>query len=111
MKLTDFESKMKAAAGSVSNLQSMLQMVAFKVEENTKPHVPVLTGNLRRSIHTRVAPPNAYIGTNVSYALFVHEGTKHMPARPFFDMGMHDSMAAIDSIMTNWGTAIWQKVK
>lgn len=55
---------------------------------------PVDTGNLRASITYEIARDgasgglSARIGTNVPYAVYVHEGTRYMPARPFLREGL-----------------------
>lgn len=45
------------------------------------------TGRLRASINTRPIVhgglPGVRVGTNVDYAIYVHEGTRHMQANPF----------------------------
>lgn len=53
---------------------------------------PVDTGNLRGSITYEIAREGneiiGRVGTNVPYAIFVHEGTRYMPARPFLREGL-----------------------
>lgn len=45
------------------------------------------TGRLRASINTQPIEheglPGVRVGTNVDYAIYVHEGTRHMQANPF----------------------------
>lgn len=45
------------------------------------------TGRLRASINTQIfrrnGLPGARIGTNVEYAIFVHNGTRYMEKNPF----------------------------
>lgn len=63
---------------------------ALLVQREAKPLTPVDRGTLRRSITTEVdsrspIPQYALIGTNVAYALYVHEGRKpgkYPPAGP-----------------------------
>lgn len=44
------------------------------------------TGRLRSGIRTKMTgDTSAEIRPNVRYAVFVHEGTRNMQARPFFD--------------------------
>jgi HK97 gp10 family phage protein len=50
--------------------------------------VPVKTGNLRRSIQTRILESNKYgasgvVGTNLTYARPVEFGTSNRPAKPY----------------------------
>lgn len=50
---------------------------------------PIKTGMMRRGIQVReVKPLQAIIrpSTDTPYALFVHEGTRRMKARPFFEI-------------------------
>jgi len=51
------------------------------------PKAPFQTGTLRRSITSKVEVSGntvkGIVGTNVEYALFVHEGTSKMEARAF----------------------------
>lgn len=43
-----------------------------------------VTGRLRSSFTYSLVGNTLYFGTNVSYAKYLHYGTKNMPARPFF---------------------------
>lgn len=49
--------------------------------ENTPRRID--TGNLRNSISHRVVEDSAYIGTNVEYGIYVHEGTVRMEPNRF----------------------------
>ncbi len=53
---------------------------AIRVESRAKQLAPVDTGRLRSSITWRITLGagglNAIVGTNVAYAVFVHEGTR-----------------------------------
>lgn len=63
-----------------------LSKVAVQVETAAKTRCPVDTGRLRSSVTWRLEPTDpltAIVGTNVQYAIFVHEGTRHMSGRPF----------------------------
>lgn len=89
--------------------------LGFYIETQAKSHVPVKTGNLRRSIHTvgfqdgktlantadRKAPDygqlatgtGVIVGTNTGYGLFVELGTVHMHARPFLIPAAQEALA------------------
>lgn len=61
-----------------------LQRRGLAVESKAKTLCPVDTGRLRSSIQTRLdferGIPVVFIGTNVKYGIFVHEGTRpHWP--------------------------------
>lgn len=70
-----------------------LATVAAKVETAAKARCPVDTGRLRSSITWRIEADGngvvAIVGTNVEYAIYVHEGTRHMSGRPFLVEGLH----------------------
>lgn len=60
-----------------------LQKAAFIIEGKSKELAPVDTGRLRASIFTSLSPLQATIGPYVNYAIYVHQGTRYMKARPF----------------------------
>lgn len=45
--------------------------------------VPVRTGQLKQSIRPEIKPLKSTIAPHTNYAIFVHEGTRYMRARPF----------------------------
>lgn len=79
--------------------RSLLQRVVLLVEANVKRRTPVRTGNLRRSITSRVeaSGDRGTVGTNVKYARFVHN------KRPFLEQGVDDSRAQIDRMLADMG--------
>lgn len=78
-------------------LQNIVRGAALLVEAGSKRRTPVLTGRLRGSITTRVQPLSATVGPHTNYALFVHEGTRFMRARPFMQWGVQDVIPKIRS--------------
>ena len=60
---------------------------AYQVQNKARANCPVDTGNLRGSITHEIAQDgeglSARVGTNVPYAVYVHEGTSRMAGRPF----------------------------
>lgn len=67
------------------DLETALEAVGLHIEGEAKEELEntprrIDTGNLRNSITHRVvdAEKAVYIGTNVEYALYVHEGTSRM---------------------------------
>lgn len=69
-----------------------LATVCAQVETASKAVCPVLTGRLRSSITWRLETDSGdlcgIVGTNVSYAIYVHQGTWKMPGRPFLLWGV-----------------------
>lgn len=70
-----------------------LARIAVLVESAAKARCPVDTGRLRSSITWRIEVDAqgvvAIVGTNVEYAIYVHEGTRYMNGRPFLVEGLH----------------------
>lgn len=110
MKPEQFEKRMKDAAREVSRPRKVLQDAALIVEGNAKRRSPVRTGNLRRSITNRVEDTEAFVGTNVEYAPYVHYGTRYSPAQPFLEEGLEDSRSEIEAMMERFGDAVFKKV-
>lgn len=69
--------------------EEIITKLAFAVERFAKQVTPVDTGRLRSSIgvSNSIRQFDAIVQTNVKYAMFVHEGTKYMKARPFMEWG------------------------
>ena len=57
--------------------------IGQKAERHAKAECPVDTGRLRNSITHVLDGDDAYVGTNVSYSVFVHEGVRGRPGIPF----------------------------
>lgn len=72
-----------------SFLRKEINKVAFSIERVAKQVTPVDTGTLKSSILTSpaVLGLKATISPRVHYAIYVHEGTRYMRARPFMTMG------------------------
>jgi len=73
---------------------------ALAVEQKSKPVTPVDTGALRRSIRSDIKPLIATISPHTEYAIYVHEGTHRMKARPFMDIGLKGAMSTIDRVFS-----------
>lgn len=76
-----------AAKATGQNLAAALRAGGLVIETPAKAKAPVLTGNLRRSIHTEVdtggAKAEARVGTNVEYATHVEFGTSKQSPQPY----------------------------
>lgn len=91
--LKDAPDKVQKAIGNV------VKKVAFLIEREGKIRSPVDTGRLRASIATDIHPLTATVQTNTKYAVFVHEGTRFMTARPFMAQGAHAVERQVDQIV------------
>lgn len=59
------------------------QCVSNATTELENPPRRIDTGNLMRSITYYVEGDSTYVGTNVEYAIYVHEGTRKMAPNRF----------------------------
>ena len=80
--LNNIQKKMQGMASN-EKIEKMLDLLALEVEREAKIRCPVRTGRLRNSITTAKKQKERYVGTSVSYAPYVHNGTYKMAARPF----------------------------
>lgn len=105
----DFGKKLSAAKIDKAKL---LSKIALTVQGNSERVTPVKTGTLKRSETTRVeaSADRAFIGSNVNYARFVHDGTSRMTARPFFEEGMEASRDTIDQLLEDAGMEFLSKL-
>lgn len=84
-----------------SALDRSIKKIAFLIEGFSKQVTPVDTGRLRSSIHTVTGDLRASVGTNVDYAVFVHDGTKRMGGRPFMRQGLEQAEGEIEGIVSD----------
>lgn len=93
----------RMANGMNGNIENVFKSVLSDIEKKAKYLAPVDTGMLRRSIYTRVLPPENYgqgskiegvIYDPVNYAYFVHTGTRRMKGRPFITDAIYNYGAA-----------------
>lgn len=98
-----------------AKLTQAMQKAVLIAEGGSKKRTPVKTGNLRRSETSRVQGSGmrvrGIVGTNVTYARFVHNGTRRMKARPFFDQGLADSRDRIVKVFQEAGQEFLASVK
>jgi HK97 gp10 family phage protein len=81
-----------------------LMKSGYRVERAAKKETPVDTGRLRASISVSSmlalrAEPHVVISPHTNYAIYVHEGTRYMKARPFMTKGYEASRKQIQSDM------------
>lgn len=113
-----------------------MQRAVLTVEAQAKRESPVKTGNLRRSITSRVerGGDRGVVGTNAKYARAVHEGTRARTIRPvrkralfwrgarhpvksvrhpgsranpFLERALTRSRAAVERELAAWGAKVW----
>lgn len=67
------------------------------IHESTIPVTPVRTGRLRASFETRFGPLWGSLYPTVDYAIYVHEGTRRMFARPFLRWGIDKAYSQVEN--------------
>lgn len=92
-----------AAKATGQNLAAALRAGGLMIETPAKAKAPVLTGNLRRSIHTEVSTggekAEARVGTNVEYGPHVEFGTSSQRAQPYLRPAYDgNKAAAVDEV-------------
>lgn len=75
----------------VKYLDRAIQASIFEIQRAADPYTPVLTGNLRANNSFIFAPARGEFVKNANYAIYVHDGTRFMKARPFLLEGIKDS--------------------
>lgn len=81
--------------------EPLMHKLVLTVLRKAQQRTPVRFGTLRRSLTTRVEPGGlrGYIGSNLQYGVYVHEGTRFMEARPFLQQGIDDSRADVAKLL------------
>lgn len=112
--MSDFQALADRLRGSafVEARQALMQKIVFIALAKSQKRTPWRFGHLRRSETTRIEERGlrGFLGSNVRYAPFVHDGTKRMRGRPFFAQGIADSRAQIDKALVDAGDAFFRQV-
>jgi HK97 gp10 family phage protein len=74
---------LKAPLRMAAELNIAIRQSVFAIDRASKINTPVDTGRLRASHQTIFSNLRGEVGPNTNYALYVHEGTIKMKARPF----------------------------
>lgn len=99
-----YEKFLKSGDANVEKgLSRGILMAAFLIEREAKiltksGYFKHPTGRLSNSITKTINPIRAEIGPHVNYAIYVHEGTKFIRARPFMtetEQSTHDEVNRI----------------
>jgi HK97 gp10 family phage protein len=73
-----------------------LRRLATDARARARAHCPVDSGGLRDSIDSvpDVRTMRIYIGSDLYYASYVHDGTVYVNARPFMKNGLEEAVAS-----------------
>ena len=81
-------------------ITTAMEEIGLVAEGAAKRLCPVDTGRLRNSItHAFVTDKEIVVGTNVEYAIYVHEGTSTRKASRFLYDGVMKSSSRFNAIM------------
>lgn len=70
-------------------LNTAIKTSIYDIETKTKPITPIDTGRLRSSFVSDFKPLIGTLENIAPYAVYVHEGTRFMEARPFLEEGIN----------------------
>ena len=96
-----FKSAMADAVGRALEAVGIQAEGYAKLELENNPR-RIDTGNLRNSITHYTDDDTAYIGTNVEYGIYVHEGTVKMAANRFLKNAVERNKAEYVAIMQSY---------
>jgi HK97 gp10 family phage protein len=82
-------------------LNAAIRKVVYKIEPDSKRATPVDTGRLRSSTYTRFNNLKGELGTNTLYDMYVHDGTRFMPARPYLRNAVESNEHNTDKYFTD----------
>jgi len=92
-------------------LSTAVKKSVFLVERESKKVTPVDTGRLRASITPNYLKPlEGALGPHTEYAIFVHEGTRYMKARPFMKKGVEEALPEIEDVFMEEIDKILKKI-
>lgn len=102
--------QIKAAFGKspmvmLRNLNIAIEGAVKSIEARSRSGTPIDTGRLRASHYTSFSNLKGEVGTDTSYDIFVHEGTRFMRARPYLRNAVNASQVTTDQ----WFTKAVQK--
>lgn len=78
-----------------------LEAIGIEAESDAAAICPVDTGRLRNSITHTLDDKHAYIGTNVEYARYVHEGVHGRKGQPFLRDAINQNIGKYQSIFSD----------
>lgn len=109
----------KAPTRVAKHLQSAIETAGYSFQRETKSNIrsgrdmwkaPIDTGYMWNHIFLTVTALRAEIIPTANYAIYVHQGTGRMRARPFLEITMGYQQANIDKIFENELTAAMREI-
>jgi HK97 gp10 family phage protein len=78
------------------NVRLNLANWAAQVEASARQLVPVRTGYLRSTIHSKTSDWQAEVSADAPYALAVELGTRHMRSQPYLEPALQMHLAQLE---------------
>lgn len=82
-------------------LNKAIKTSIFAIERDSKINTPVDTGRLRSSHQTMFSSLRGVLEPTAEYAIYVHEGTRYMRARPFLLRAVESNQDKVDRYFTD----------
>jgi HK97 gp10 family phage protein len=103
-------------------INNAIRKIGIFLEGKTKEHItsgtsmwkpPIDTGLMRSGIQASFSPGKSVIrpSSSTPYAEYVHEGTKHMEARPFFEITANAEERNLEKFVEDEITKVINKLK
>lgn len=77
-------------------LNIAIEKTVFSIQRKSMINTPVDTGRLRASTRSLFSNLKGEVGTNTNYDIFVHNGTRYMPGRPYLSQAVESSELQTD---------------
>ncbi len=111
MKPEELQRRLNQAAKDLQKPTALIRNIVETVEGKARQNAPVDTGELRDSISSRVdTAARGFITASAPHAIYVHEGTRYMAARPFIKDAIEQSDGAIRRVAIAFGNDIFKQV-
>lgn len=82
------------------NLNLAIRKSVLSIGRDSRINTPVLTGRLRASHRESFSNLRGEVGPSTNYAIFVHEGTRYMKARPFLRTAVEKNEGIVNRFFT-----------
>lgn len=86
----------RAPVTAAREIREAIKESTLLVDKVSKREAPVDTGFLRSKITPSLRPLTGVVRALTNYAVFVHDGTKHQKANPFFERAAQKSEERIN---------------
>lgn len=81
-------------------LNTAIKKSVFTIQADSMRGTPVDTGRLRASTYSVFGHLKGEVGTNTSYDVFVHNGTRFMRGRPYLQNAVTKDATIVDQFFT-----------